>query len=77
MGAEIMSRSLLGYGSTGGYWGTLPNRTQHRRRFLKSHSAEVPLEVAAAEVQGFEANADHYFELCPRAGLVRGKVDLW
>ncbi|CAL1146315.1 unnamed protein product [Cladocopium goreaui] len=34
----------------------------HRKR-LKSHSAEVTLEVAAAEVQGFEANAEHYFEV--------------
>eukprot|EP00434_Breviolum_minutum_P012873 symbB.v1.2.011346.t1/scaffold745.1/size165919/3 len=33
------------------------------RRFLKAHSAEAPLEVAAAEVQGFEENVEHYFEV--------------
>jgi len=32
------------------------------RRYLKSHCSE-PLEVAVAEVQGFEANAEHYFEV--------------
>eukprot|EP00438_Fugacium_kawagutii_P025515 Skav224453 [mRNA] locus=scaffold3438:39234:39845:+ [translate_table: standard] len=34
-----------------------------QRRFLKCHSAEIPLEVMAAEVQGFEANATCYFEV--------------
>lgn len=33
------------------------------RRFLKAHSAEAPLEVAVAEVQGFEENVEHYFEV--------------
>lgn len=30
------------------------------KKFLNSYDAEVPLEVAAAEIQGFEANAEHY-----------------
>lgn len=30
------------------------------KKFLNSYDSEVPLEVAAAEIQGFEANAEHY-----------------
>lgn len=30
------------------------------KKFLHSYDSEVPLEVAAAEIQGFEANAEHY-----------------
>lgn len=33
------------------------------KKFLKSYTAEGPLEVAPAEIQGFEANVDHYFEV--------------
>jgi len=30
------------------------------KKFLNAFESEVPLEVAAAEIQGFEANAEHY-----------------
>ncbi|CAE7393572.1 TE1 [Symbiodinium natans] len=34
-------------------------RTFHGR-FLKNYPSEIPLEVAVAEIQGFDANAEHY-----------------
>ncbi|CAJ1348149.1 unnamed protein product [Effrenium voratum] len=37
-------------------------RTFHRK-FLKSYESEMALEVAAAEIQGFEANAEHYLDV--------------
>lgn len=30
------------------------------KKFLNAFESELPLEVAAAEIQGFEANAEHY-----------------
>jgi len=30
------------------------------KKFLNAFESEIPLEVAAAEIQGFEANAEHY-----------------